>query len=298
VEARRLIDVADHLSAGMPDAKNRGYFHLRETELALAEGRYDDAREAARRGLALVAQADNQDRFGPEMCALGVRAEADRVEALRGRDRLGETSQAAAVAGRWVDDVRRITRLPLARGDVPAPDAVAFAVVSEAEYSRLLGRTDPQLWGAAVVSWDARDEPYPAAYARYRFAEALLATRRSVREASPTLGQAYVAARSLGAELLAADIERLAARARIELRRAIQAPAETTSALPAVAELGLTDREVEVLKLLAAGQTNRQIASTLFISEKTASVHVSNILRKLEVRSRIDAGAVGQRLLS
>jgi predicted ATPase/DNA-binding CsgD family transcriptional regulator len=295
-EARHLLSEADRLSAGMPDAKNRGYFLLRQADLAVAEGRADDAREAVREGLSLVALADNQDRFGPEMCALGVRAEADRVAALRGRDRLGEAERARLVARDLVAEVRRITRLSLERGTVPAPDAVAFSVVAEAEYSRLLGASDAGQWAAAVTSWDAQGEPYPAAYARYRYTEALLAARRSAREAGEALGQALAVARSLGAALLVDDIERLAERAHLDLSPA-PATVPVSPEPPAFAELGLTEREAEVLRLLAIGQTNRQIASALFISEKTASVHVSNILRKLDVRSRVEAGAVGQRLL-
>ena len=60
--------------------------------------------------------------------------------------------------------------------------------------------------------------------------------------------------------------------------------------------LGLTPREAEVLSLVAAGRTNREIGALLFVSEKTASVHVSNILRKLGVSSRVDAAAIAQRL--
>ena len=63
-----------------------------------------------------------------------------------------------------------------------------------------------------------------------------------------------------------------------------------------VERLGLTPREAEVLALLAAGRTNRQIGDELYVSDKTASVHVSNILRKLGVNSRVDAAAVAQRL--
>jgi DNA-binding CsgD family transcriptional regulator len=61
-------------------------------------------------------------------------------------------------------------------------------------------------------------------------------------------------------------------------------------------ELGLTPREREVLALVADGRTNRQIAEALFISAKTASVHVSNILAKLGVGSRVEAAAVAHRL--
>ena len=59
-------------------------------------------------------------------------------------------------------------------------------------------------------------------------------------------------------------------------------------------DLRLTMREVEVLSHLASGRTDREIAESLFISKKTASVHVSNLLRKLEVASRVEAGKIGQ----
>ncbi len=60
--------------------------------------------------------------------------------------------------------------------------------------------------------------------------------------------------------------------------------------------MGLTDREVEVLELLAAGHSNRQIAAALFMAEKTASVHVSRILAKLGVGNRGQAAAAAHRL--
>ena len=60
--------------------------------------------------------------------------------------------------------------------------------------------------------------------------------------------------------------------------------------------LGLTAREFEVLRLVAAGWSNREIAAELFISAKTASVHVSNILGKLGVAGRGEAAATAHRL--
>jgi pimeloyl-ACP methyl ester carboxylesterase/DNA-binding CsgD family transcriptional regulator len=65
---------------------------------------------------------------------------------------------------------------------------------------------------------------------------------------------------------------------------------------PELGELGLTEREVEVLRLIAAGRTNREIASTLYISPKTAGAHVSNILAKLGVERRAAAATLAQRL--
>ncbi|HEY3923348.1 MAG TPA: LuxR C-terminal-related transcriptional regulator [Acidothermaceae bacterium] len=95
--------------------------------------------------------------------------------------------------------------------------------------------------------------------------------------------------------MLRARVERLAERARITLVTATPALAETTHS--AAEDLGLTPREVEVLAQLAKGRTDRQIAEELFISKKTASVHVSNLLRKLDASSRIEAAEIGQRAL-
>jgi DNA-binding NarL/FixJ family response regulator len=154
---------------------------------------------------------------------------------------------------------------------------------------------DPQLWRAAAALWDVAHEAYPAAYCRWREAEFLLGARRDRKRAVESAQAAWRSAVHMGAPLLRARVERLAERARITL-----APAEptTVSAARSVAEdLGLTPREVEVLAQLAKGRTDRQIAEELFISKKTASVHVSNLLRKLDAANRIEAAEIGQRLV-
>jgi DNA-binding NarL/FixJ family response regulator len=88
-------------------------------------------------------------------------------------------------------------------------------------------------------------------------------------------------------------VRALARRAR--LRIDADAP-EAEPAGTGIDALGLTQREREVLQLLADGRSNPQIAEALFISRKTASVHVSNILGKLGVASRGEAAAVAHRL--
>jgi len=96
----------------------------------------------------------------------------------------------------------------------------------------------------------------------------------------------------MGAVPLLDDLLALARRARLAVDD--DRPAE--AAEPAAVPFGLTEREREVLALVAAGRSNGQIASALFISPKTASVHVSNILAKLGVTGRVEAASVAYRL--
>src|SRR5215475_4284777 len=107
--------------------------------------------------------------------------------------------------------------------------------------------------------------------------------RRSLRRAAELADQ-------LGARPLGEEIALLARNARL----ALGAGRDDTS--PAPRPLGLTARESEVLRLVAAGRSNPEIAAELFISAKTASVHVSNILAKLGVSSRGEAAAAAYRL--
>jgi DNA-binding CsgD family transcriptional regulator len=153
----------------------------------------------------------------------------------------------------------------------------------EAQRARADGEDDTGHWDAAAGAWEALGYPWQAAEARLRQAETLLAAgaaRDAVREPLTT---ARKLATSADLRPLLAEIDDLARRARVD-------PASPAG------ELGLTAREREVLALVAAGRTNRQIAGELFISGKTASVHVSNILAKLGVANRGEAAAVAHRL--
>ena len=95
-------------------------------------------------------------------------------------------------------------------------------------------------------------------------------------------------ARSIGAVPLVEEMEAIARRARLKLPAMPQVEADS--------ERGLTGREREVLVLVSQGRTNRQIGKNLFIGEKTASVHVSNILAKLGAANRAEAGAKARAL--
>jgi len=138
-------------------------------------------------------------------------------------------------------------------------------------------------------------DPLLVATARYQEAAALLAGPGHRDRAAAALAGAARLAGALGAVPLAGQITELARAARISLPGpGDPLPGELAAGQPPGAELDpgeadLTKREREVLRLVGHGLSNAQIARTLFISEKTASVHVSNILRKLGVTSRVQA---------
>jgi DNA-binding CsgD family transcriptional regulator len=150
-------------------------------------------------------------------------------------------------------------------------------------------------WDEAAVAWDGLGEPHPLGETLLHAAEAALACGERDGAAERLQRAAPLAAR-LGARPLGEQIAILARRARIRLDGGDGAGAAVAGDGGAGADagglgLGLTERELEVLRLVAAGRSNREIAGELFISPKTASVHVSNILGKLGVASRGEAAA-------
>ena len=169
-------------------------------------------------------------------------------------------------------------------------------LLAQAERSRLEGAPDPERWHVAATAWERLRRPFEAAYARFRQAEALLLAGGTPRpQAETILRQAHQTAVELGAAPLRREIELLAQRGRLRLEEPVDTTAAPTAPSSA-ASLGLTQREAEVLALVAEGKTNRQIGETLFITPKTASVHVSRILAKLGVTGRGEAAAVAHRL--
>ncbi len=167
---------------------------------------------------------------------------------------------------------------------IVGPEGRGWLARAEAEYRRASGDNDPQAW-QVVLDEFGPDYVYETARTRWRLAEALAeAGRRD--EAADQWRQAVQSADKLGARPLRRALDDLARRARIGTAEQ-QGDAEVLGAL--------TSREREVLRLIAAGRSNREIASVLFIAPKTASVHVSNILGKLGAASRTEAAAIAHR---
>jgi DNA-binding CsgD family transcriptional regulator/tetratricopeptide (TPR) repeat protein len=260
-------------------------------ELALWQGRPD---EAAERVAATIRMIDYtpEVRIG-EVYALGLRANADAAELARARRSPDQERQAIAAGDDLLEGIRRRHADVLATRHAFEPFSSALLLLCEAEATRLHRHPDPDAWLECVRAWDRLGRPYPAAYARWREAEARLAGRGDRALATAALRAARDIAAGLQAEPLAREVAALAARARLNIE---PEPEEAPVAKDDAAGLGLTPREREVLGLVALGRTNRQIADELFISENTAGVHVSNILGKLGVAGRGEAAALAYRL--
>jgi DNA-binding CsgD family transcriptional regulator/tetratricopeptide (TPR) repeat protein len=236
---------------------------------------------------------DAVDGFHPEMTlvSVGLRACADlHVVASAHRDRDG-----VAAAQRGATHLaERMTRRD---GTTMLALEQAHRETARAELARAEGHAAAAAWSAAADGWDDIAVPHEAAYARWRWAEALLAEGGTRTEAASGLRPAVATARGLGAQPLLTAMQALVTRARLPIEDNETDDEARVEPSP-LASLGLTVREQEVLRRVAAGATNRQIAEELFISESTAGVHVSNILRKLGVSNRVQAAAVAHELLS
>jgi DNA-binding NarL/FixJ family response regulator len=122
-------------------------------------------------------------------------------------------------------------------------------------------------------------------------------SRRGDRDAATReVGAARELATRLGAAPLVRELESLARRARLGGARAVSGVAASRSDGGPTAPFGLSEREREVLALVASGDSNREIGEKLFISPRTASVHVSNILGKMGASSRVEAATLALRL--
>jgi DNA-binding CsgD family transcriptional regulator/tetratricopeptide (TPR) repeat protein len=291
--AREHIDLALQLS---PPYFEDGAW-LRAAELALWEGRYDEAAEAVAQGLRWLAERDPNaailERSSP-WYALALRLAADRAEWAAAWRAPEEVAQAEQQAAPVVAELDRLAATP--RPQARYPIVVCHLLLAQAEQSRLQRHSDPVRWQAAVDAWERLERPFEAAYARYQQAEALLGMDAPRQQAEAALRPAHQTTVRLGAGPLRREIELLAQRGRLR----VEEPGDTTVS-PEVppspaASLGLTQREVEVLALVAEGRTNRQIGQALYITPKTASVHVSRILAKLGVAGRGEAAAIAHRL--
>jgi len=237
-----------------------------ESALRLAQGRIGEALAAVENVLECPGLSDDA-RYAWPVLVIGARA-------------CGEWSDRAAAAAMLERIEKRAAELA-----VQGPLQEAHRLTFEAQLARAHGRRDLAAWDAAAAAWERIGQPFARARALAEAAEAALAGgERDL--AARRLQEAEALAGRLRAAPLVRRLEETARRGRLN----------GTAPSAARSPYGLTPRELEVLRLVAQGRTNREIAEVLFISAKTVSVHVSNILAKLQVPTRGEAAATAHRL--
>ncbi len=284
--------------------------HRAVAGLAAGRGRIDQVRAAFQSQLdAGIREGD--ERYLWEMLALVARAEADHAVSVGEADPASVTPRIEEIA----------ENLPV---HTPVQRVHARQIAAEAKRERQVGSQDPADWLELNTLADEASAPvHLRAYLRFRLAESA-AVRGDRNQAASAAREARVLIENLGARPLQEQIDALVRAARLALQPvpglsvgldssesaptigSSAAAAEPASAVissgdgggdvGAIGNLGLTPRELDVLRLVAEGLSNGQIGSRLYITTKTVSVHVSNILAKLGVSSRTEAAAVAHRL--
>jgi DNA-binding CsgD family transcriptional regulator len=255
-----------------------------ESQVRLAEGRAAEAMAAVEDPLGRY-KVSASPRYGWPLLVAGARA---CLAAAAGDEALA--SRAVALRDRLRAEAGKLG----ADGLTQSAHRLTFAA-EMARADQLSAADQLAAWDQAAQAWETASEPYPLAVALLRAAEAALSAGDHDGGAHRLRRAAKLAGR-LGASVLRDDVALLARRARIGLGGRDDDPGGTGAEPAPQDRLGLTAREFEVLRLVAAGRSNREIAAELFISAKTASVHVSNILAKLGVNSRGEAAAAAHRL--
>jgi ATP/maltotriose-dependent transcriptional regulator MalT len=283
--AEEAIAALREATAGSTEPQFLGPYGVLSAELARRAGDLDSARAAVDEGLDRIEYCSEDVLRISALAVAGLRVEADAGQLARDR----RDDEAAALVHSRADALLGRARLAAESGwAVEAPQLAT----AEAEYARATGGDSGPLWAAAAERWEELRRPYQSSYTRWREAEALMAA--GDREGATRAATAALeSARRLGSAWLVDEIESLVARARLQLGG--EARPTVASAEEPEDPFGLTARERDVLALVAAGATNREIGERLHMAEKTASVHVSRILAKLDVRSRTEAAAVAHR---
>jgi len=287
--AEEALSSMDRAVAGMTEPQFVGPHGVMRAELARRNGDIDRARAAIDDTIDRIEYCSDDMARITAAAAAGLRVEGDAGQLARDR----QDAEAEQHVRERADALIERTRLA---AESCGPVEEAELATAEAEYARATDAGAPAtLWARAAAAWEGLGRPYPVAYARWREAEALM-TRRDRDTAARAASAALAGARKLGSAWLVEEIESLAARARLQLGDAAPAPtAAATNGDAAEDPFGLTPRERDVLAMVASGATNREIGERLHMAEKTASVHVSRILAKLNVRSRTEAAAVAHR---
>ena len=261
-------------------------------ERALWQGDTDLALSHAR--AAIEADSYSWTSYSPSVirvAAVALAARADRAVAARAGGNAAAAAAEVTAAEELLEQARKGAKWPARPKVVLGREGRGWLARGEAEYARACGRNTPQAWEKVLAEFGPQYK-YETARVQWRLAEALAETGQR-DDASAVWRAAAATAAELGAAPLRQALDDLARRARLDVGAASHGSRYGVSNAGLTGSL--TDREREVLRLLARGLSNREIGAELFITPKTASVHVSNILGKLGAASRTEAAAIAYR---
>ncbi|MFG1710128.1 AAA family ATPase [Nonomuraea sp. M3C6] len=327
------LEVVEHALDLAPPAPYRASLQGFATDIALARGQFDRAEKLLESSRSVLARGTYRDQTVlPHLCRevqlLQARGEMEAAMGAAGRaleehDLLAspryswpvlvtsaqllsavvppaQAGEAARSGGAALEGLARLGAALLPRlralgqeleveGDLQQAQRLTFTALTGPD-TPLEGAVEPfawqfKAWELAVGAWASLRQPYAEARSLVGAAHAALATGDR-QEAAARLARARELAGRLGATPLLEQLDVFGRRARIG------GSDEAADGHP----LGLTARELEVLREVTNGRSNREIAEVLFISIKTVSVHVSNILAKLGVATRGEAAATAHRL--
>lgn len=293
------LAAADALAGGGDvDPDVQAYLLQAHAEHELVSGRPAESLRSVEKALEQYAGSDEYLLVAP-LIADGMAAASELAEHGRAFRDAASVKMAMEAAGSLRDLASAIAGRTLGTS-AATPSLRAVVATTEAEWTRVNGTSDADAWRHAAEAWELVPMPYPASRARARAGEALLLARGPREEVAEHFRTAHRTAIGLGATPLRDAIESIASRARIDLaaEEGVAAEAAVEPAAPrSPAEiLGLSAREWEVLELVAAGRSNAEIGEALYITRKTASVHVTHILDKLGVNNRVEAAMIAARV--
>lgn len=277
---RAQLDTAWRLAEHQQTAEVTADLHLAEANLGLCAGQLDRARDAIDQALAAT---DDAPRLLARICLTDLRSEAD----------LAENGRWSAAARRTVSDRAEVRHQQLAelQAGSTSSEIEAYCLTGIGEFGRCGLQTDAGPWREAAEAWAALERPRGQAYALIRAAEAQLRSHHAKSAVEP-LRLGYAVADRLGCKPLTDLAATIALQARISLDDTTARRGDSREA----SRLGLTARETQILRELTLGLSNRDIAAKLYLSHRTVGVHVSNILSKLNARTRTEAATAAMRM--
>ncbi len=264
-------------------------------DLLTTAGRFDDAIALHDDAVAIISELWQnvwfQARIRLHTLALGALAASVPTTASGARAAVAERGRGLMA------DISSTADQGITRQTKRGPEGTAWLVRADAEWARLrwLTGVDPPSAAELVESWERAVTAfeYGHVFERARSLTRLAAARRAVGDtagAQRDADEARKVARRLGAQPLLDELRDLGAGGAGRAGRGA-----ATRVADADGAVTLTSREEQVLSLIAEGRTNRQIGRALYISDKTVSVHVSNILAKLGAGGRTEAAAIARR---